>query len=115
MATEDAPRQISVSRDALRADLAELELRLRSYFDTQIGQKANAVTVEQHARRVDMHDNGVFPPAWEMKVNTMIDSRVDSKVRDIWGLRSAKAGIAHLFVALSGVGLSLSALITRLH
>jgi anti-sigma factor RsiW len=37
--------RITVSRDALRADLAEMELRLRLYFDDALKKKASAAEV----------------------------------------------------------------------
>ena len=39
------PTRISVSREALRAELAELELRLVQYLDKQLHEKANKVEV----------------------------------------------------------------------
>jgi hypothetical protein len=39
------PERISVSREALRAELAELELRLIKYLDEQLHEKANKVEI----------------------------------------------------------------------
>jgi len=41
----DDPTRISVSREALRAELAELELRLVQYLDKQLHEKANKVEI----------------------------------------------------------------------
>ena len=131
---EETPRTISVSRDALRADLAELELRLRSYFETALAQKANAHTVEELTKRVDLHEAGIFPPAWELKIGNqieskmlahitsitperdrqikaMIDDRIDARKDERWALRSNKANFALAFASLSSVGIALTALL----
>lgn len=41
----EPPERISVSREALRAELAELELRLTKYLDNELHEKANKVEV----------------------------------------------------------------------
>jgi len=41
----NGPERISVSREALRAELAELELRLVKYLDDQLHEKANKVEI----------------------------------------------------------------------
>lgn len=55
----DQPERISVSREALRAELAELELRLTRYLDLQLTDKASASELgrlsddfQTYARRV---------------------------------------------------------------
>ena len=45
MSTDPSNERISVSREALRAELAELELRLVRYLDDQLHQKANKVEI----------------------------------------------------------------------
>ena len=45
MSEHVAAERISVSREALRAELAELELRLVRYLDDQLHQKANKVEI----------------------------------------------------------------------
>ncbi len=42
---ETPPERISVSREALRAELAELELRLVKYLDNELHEKANKVEI----------------------------------------------------------------------
>ena len=42
---DNGAERISVSREALRAELAELELRLTRYLDEQLHQKANKVEI----------------------------------------------------------------------
>ena len=44
MSAPEAGR-VSVSRDALRADLAEMEMRLRVYFDGRLNSKADSAMV----------------------------------------------------------------------
>lgn len=75
---EDTPRQISVSRDALRADLGDLRDELKDYIRESLETKANADVVAQLAARVDLHESGVFPPAWELRVKTMINEGIDA-------------------------------------
>lgn len=43
--------RISVSRDALRAELAEMELRLRAYFDTQLANKVDQSALQGDNQR----------------------------------------------------------------
>jgi hypothetical protein len=114
----EEPRQISVSRDALRADLAELELRLRGYFDASLAQKANHNTVIELTKRIDLHEAGVFPPAWDNKIKLLVDSTVGNQLNEInernrnsWSLKSSKANVAIVFVALSSSGIALTALL----
>jgi len=42
---ETRPEKISVSRDALRADLAEMELRLRTWIGTELHGKASQASL----------------------------------------------------------------------
>jgi|SRR5581483_94787 len=51
----DENERISVSRDKLRADLAELELRLRTWIAAEMQAKADAKDVDALALRVDVH------------------------------------------------------------
>lgn len=48
---DDMHGRITVSRDALRADLAEMELRLRGYFDVQLSNKADVAALQNENQR----------------------------------------------------------------
>lgn len=75
---EEANGRITVSRDALRADLGDLRDELKDYIRESLERKANADVVAQLAARVDLHESGVFPPAWELRVRTMINEAIDN-------------------------------------
>lgn len=53
MASGNGPEKISVSRDALRADLAEMELRLREYIAHELEKKAEQRELERLTRRFE--------------------------------------------------------------
>lgn len=74
---DETPRQISVSRDALRAELAELKADLLQQIGDKLDTKASAEELRQLTKRVDLHESGIFPPAWELRVKTIIDSAID--------------------------------------
>lgn len=74
---EDTPRQISVSRDALRAELAELKSDLLEQIGVKLDTKASAAELRELTKRVDLHESGIFPPAWEMRVRGLIESAID--------------------------------------
>lgn len=106
--TDYGPRQISVSRDALRADLAEMELRLRSYFDARIAGKAESSELEQLIKRIDLHEAGVFPPAWNLSINALIDARLDSRGKDAFRGSGRRIELVSLLIALAAAGSSLA-------
>lgn len=74
---DETPRTISVSRDALRAELAELKADLLQQIGDKLDTKASASELRELTKRVDLHDSGVFPPAWELKIKGMIESAID--------------------------------------
>lgn len=74
---EDTPRQISVSRDALRAELAELKADLLQQIGDKLDTKASAAELRELTKRVDLHESGIFPPAWELRVKGMIENAID--------------------------------------
>lgn len=108
MEREDPPRQISVSRDALRAELAELKADLLEKIGNKLEQKANAAELVELSKRVDLHEAGVFPPAWELRLSKLVEDSINQRVQTSWALRSSKAGFAYLFVSLGSLGLAVT-------
>ena len=77
MSEHSAPERISVSREALRAELAELELRLIRYLDDQLHQKANKVEIV--ALSTALQDKANAAEFSEVRtLLTVHDSRIDS-------------------------------------
>ena len=97
----DEPSRISVSRDALRAELAEMELRLRIYFDEQLKHKASSVELAELALKVSAHERGEFTPAWEEKIRTIAEDVARQSSADSW---LPKGRVATVMAAVGGFG-----------
>lgn len=72
---DDQPSRITVSRDALRADLAEMELRLRLYFDDQLRYKADRGAFLDVALKLDQLDRGDWTPVHKRALVELIEEQ----------------------------------------
>lgn len=116
MIEEEYPQKITVSREALRAELLALELRLTEKLagkeevhhltdrHEKLEQRVEAKIawaeslmplrdkyIAEHVdmkARIDLHERGQFPPAWDARVQTMIDDGLTDRVRKATALRS---------------------------
>jgi hypothetical protein len=102
------PRQISVSRDALRADLAEMELRLKSYIGVEMEKKAAAAVVtdmqlqvSELRRRVD---EGSFTKAQQLSIDEMLNEKFKKKSKDSWSWKERGILLVGTIVAITSLG-----------
>ncbi len=93
MAT-DEPGRISVSRDHLRADLAEMELRLRSYIEALMATKADAAAVDRLMTRIvsleatrTLRDAGELSPAQTRVIDEQIRVSMDGREEKSWATK----------------------------
>jgi hypothetical protein len=107
----DEPNRISVSRDALRADLAELELRIRTYIDAVLATKADRAAFAEVALMVDRLNRAEFNDAQRRYIEDAVDVAVDDRIEHGWTRRErAIASIA----SLAAVG-TMAASVVNLH
>lgn len=106
MGEQEAAR-ISVSRDALRADLAEMELRLRVYFDDQLRHKQDSAPFIELALKVDALDRGDFSEVHRRALTEFIESTQRVRQDRGWTARERIIGVVAIIVAVVSLGLSL--------
>lgn len=81
--SDETPR-ISVSRDALRADLAEMELRLRVYFDERLAAKANQADLSELLLRQAARERGELTPAQRIAIEEIARDTARDKAAEGW-------------------------------
>jgi hypothetical protein len=124
----DEPNRINVSRDALRADLAEMELRLRTWIDTQLNTKADSTALValnqkvadlnakavmrdgplmQDIRRYesDMRSlsEGNFTDAQKRALQLLMDANLKDHTDSGWTMRQRYIAVAALFVSIAAI------------
>ena len=99
-------QRISVSRDALRADLAELELRLRVFIETELYKKADrADMVEALSRIKDLEelrrarDRGELTPALQREVRALARAESDNETSREWTGRERFLAVVSVMTA----------------
>ncbi len=97
---ENEPKAITVSRDALRADLAEMELRLRVYFDEQLKHKADISVVVEHGILLERLGKGEFNNAQHNAIEAIIAGTLTERTDRGWTTRERWFGILTIIVAL---------------
>lgn len=108
---EQEQKVITVSRDALRADLGELEMRLREYLDTRLELKANSHDLHALTERVDATDRGELTAGAELKIKSLIDEAFTVRLTTGWALRGNKATILAVCVAVCSLGVAIASLL----
>lgn len=108
--TPDEPARITISRDALRADLAEMELRLRTWIGSQLEQKANVADLERLVARMDAHEDNIrvfargdFTDAQKRAFNSLIDENLKEHTDTGWTMRQRYLAVAALLVSIVAV------------
>lgn len=100
MSSHDEPTRITVSRDALRADLAEMELRLRLYFDERLSTKADAVTqVRLESQMADLR-RGEFTDAFRRSVVSIVEDAQEELTDRGWTRRERMIGVIAMVLAV---------------
>ena len=84
-------QRISVSRDALRADLAELELRLRVFIETELYKKADRADMVEALTRIKeledlrrARDRGELTPALQREVRALARAETEQEASREW-------------------------------
>lgn len=96
-----ADERITVSRDALRADLAEMELRLRIFLEDRLNHKADQIDVTELALKLDKFEQGEFTVAQTRSIEEVINGRMSSKDDKSWTNRERIMGVVSLLTAIS--------------
>ncbi len=103
---DETPSRISVSRDTLRAELAEMELRLRIYFDSQAATKADKAELASLTLRVlDLEtlqrarDRGELTIAQQRLIDDRIENATTARISQGWTGRERWAGMVSVFIA----------------
>lgn len=97
------PRQISVSRDALRADLAEMEIRLRTFIDLKLAEKASVTEVAALARKWAAFESGEFTPSQKLTLSHVVIGVLQEQATVSWAPKErilAVLGVAIAAIAL---------------
>lgn len=89
-----------MSRDALRADLAEMELRLRLYFDEQLKHKADRAEVAEMKLTLDGLDRGDFTPVHERALTDFVEKVIDQQLDRSWSRRERAMAVTSAFIAV---------------
>ena len=97
MADGDGQR-ISVSESTLRAALAEMELRLRVYFDEQLKHKAEQGDYAILAAQVNALDRGDFTPIHERALTEFIDNHLSQQADRGWTARERRLGVVAILL-----------------
>lgn len=107
MSEEVAPGRITVSRDALRADLSEMELRLRIYFDDQLRHKADLGIFNEVRNKLDALDRGEWTPVHRRALVSLIEEQSTAKTDREWSNKERLLAVFGSMVATSMFVLSL--------
>lgn len=100
MAADDTTR-ITVSRDALRADLAEMELRLRLYFDERLAAKADQTAVLVNTTHLTDLRRGEFTDAFRRAIVDIVEHE-SAIVQDRgWTKRERLIGVLAMVLAIA--------------
>lgn len=107
MSNHDEPSRITVSRDALRADLAEMELRLRLYFDEQLRAKASAVDMGILMAQMNDIRRGEFTDAHKRAVQDLVVEALDDHTDRGWTNRQRIFGVIAIMIAAASFSLTI--------
>lgn len=99
--------RISVSRDALRADLAEMELRLRTYFDLQLKGKADTSQVNMNTGQIQEMRRGEFTPALKRSIEELVADTVGALAERGWTSKQRILGVVAVCVSVCSLALAI--------
>ncbi len=97
---DESAKAITISRADLRADLAEMELRLRIYFDDQLKKKADIGNVTENTLALEKLGKGEFNDAQRNAIEVLISNTLVQKTDRGWTTRERYFGILTILVAL---------------
>lgn len=104
---DETPSRISVSRDTLRAELAEMELRLRVFFEAQLQGKADKADLIELKLAMSKFEQGEFTTAMHRTVDERIEDFVGAKSTREWTSRDRFISVVQVFTASAALILSL--------
>lgn len=107
----DEVKVVTVSRDALRADLLQTELRLREYLDAKLAFKAEASHVNALEKQYAELAQGILPAGLSLKVESLIEAAMQARVSRHWFLRSNRAGVLVATCALLSLSVGIAAIV----
>lgn len=84
---DEQRERISVSRDTLRAELAEMELRLKSYISMELDKKAGVEIVKGLTDNLEKVKAGEFSPAMLLAIQDQIDKNWRGRVKANWSTK----------------------------
>lgn len=104
---DDGNGRITVSRDALRADLAEMKNELKDYIADQLERKADARSMESLTQTVTLladavrkQTDGELTIAQRAVVQTIVDDTLDERSESGWTRKERRLA---LLGALTGI------------
>ena len=110
----DGVRRVNVSRDALRADLAEMELRLRIFIEAELRGKASQFDLNEIQKRVKdledlrrARDRGELTPALERQVRALAHAEADLESTREWTGRERFLAVVSVLTAATMLLLSI--------
>lgn len=103
----EVPRRISVSEDTLARHLAEMELRLRIYFDEQLRHKADSHDLLELARRIVIleqarvaRDRGDFTDAQLLTLDQRVKYLATANSTEEWTSRGRAIAVLSVSIAV---------------
>jgi hypothetical protein len=101
---EQGDQRISISEERLKRNLAEMELRLRVYFDERINDiretKASATDLALLAVKVDALDRGDFTDVHRRALTEFIEEHGAQQEGRIWTRNERWFGAIGIFIAV---------------
>lgn len=115
MAESEGNGRVSVSRDALRADLLDLELRLTRSISAELAVKADQSSVDRLAGSLNQvvewrlkAERGEFTRAQEQEVVTIVQNTIRERGKEAWSATSRRLTVLGATVAVLGLMSSVS-------
>lgn len=112
---DESNGRITVSRDALRADLAEMKNELKDYIADQLERKADARSMESLTQTVTLladavrkQTDGELTIAQRAVVQEQIDSTLDERKEQGWTYRERRLALLGAATGIAGVVASAS-------
>lgn len=107
--------RVSVSRDALRADLLDLELRLTKTITSALAEKADRSDFDRLTGSLNQvvewrlkAERGEFTRAQEQEVISIIHNTLKDRGKEAWTTTSRRLAILGAFVTVIGLFSSIS-------
>jgi hypothetical protein len=110
VAEGDTPTRLSLSEEKLQLALAQLELRLRIYFDEQLKLKADAAQVAQNTAQLGDLRRGDFSPALKRSIEEVVTDTITARADSGWTSRQRTIAVVAIVVAVFSLAATIYAL-----